>query len=118
MEERIDKDLDELSYETFLEVYNILKRKEGGKYDFIIKGGESLLCALYNLFRVIWKTEQIPLEWKNSVLTQLHKRGHVSLLSNYRFIHEKDVFCKYFSQIVMSFAKPILFENLPVSNSQ
>ena len=58
MEEKIDNDIEELSYENFLKEFNMLKRKEGGKYDFVVKGGESLLCALFHLFKTIWKIIQ------------------------------------------------------------
>ena len=64
MNERIIHDIEELSHETFLKVFHELKQKEGNKYEFIIKGGESLLCALYNLFKTIWQTEEIPEIWR------------------------------------------------------
>ena len=96
-----------------IKVYHQLKKKGGTKYEFILKGGESLLCALYNLFKTIWQTEEIPQIWRESKLTQLHKRGPVSSLSNFRFIHEKCAFYKYFSQLVMFHTKPKLYQNMP-----
>ena len=45
MEEYIDNDV-EFSQEIFMKTFNMLKSKSGGKYNFIIKGGQSLHRAL------------------------------------------------------------------------
>ena len=113
MAEEVEGDIEELPYEVFHETLQALKKKDGHKYDFILKGGDSLLSALYNLFRIIWRSEKIPESWMESTLTQIPKKANkVGHLDAMRHIHEKNDFFKCYGQIVMGYAKPILFQNM------
>ena len=51
MAEEIKDDI-QFTSELFYKSLNILEKKPGGKYNFIIKSGYSLKAALYNLFKV------------------------------------------------------------------
>ena len=65
MEEEI-KDNIQFTEELFNKSLNILKKKPGGKYDFITKSGQSFKYVLYNLFSTIWETERKPDIWRNT----------------------------------------------------
>ena len=69
MEELIPNDIEELPVESFYKTLETIKKKPGNKYDFIVKSGESLKAALLNLFQLIWRTEDIPTLWQNSLVT-------------------------------------------------
>ena len=55
-----DNNLDELTEERFNDTYNIFAKRTGNKYNFIMKGGQSLKAALFNLCKVVWRTEKQP----------------------------------------------------------
>ena len=95
--------------EIFNKSFNILKKKPGGKYNFIVKSGSALKSALFNLFRVIWDLERKPESWRNTVLIQLYKgRGPRDNLDFQRNIHTKIDVPKFFGHIVATAAKPNL----------
>ena len=113
MKEVIDEDINELSSETFEKILIALSKKPGQKYKFITRAGNSFKLALLNLFQIIWRTECIPSEWHESNVIQLPKGNKCSnSLENIRHIHDRNLYSKFFSQIVMAQAKPNLFENL------
>ena len=108
MEENIENDI-KFSIELFNKSLNILKKKPGGKYNFIVKSGAALKSALYNLFRVIWDRERKPDSWRNTVIIQLYKgRGPRENLDFQRNIHTKLDVPKFFGHIVATAAKPNL----------
>ena len=91
----------------------MLHRKKSRKYEFILKGGNSLLAALYKLFQVVWDREVKPDMWCNTVLIQLYKgKGPKSNLDNLRNIHTKMDIPKFFGNIVTNAVKPIILENM------
>ena len=51
MLEVIDNDVIELSNETLDKNWSKLKSKPGKKYDFLVKGGDGLKAAVFNLFK-------------------------------------------------------------------
>ena len=60
MIEVFENDCHELSVEMFNEVLTQLAKKPGHKYDGILKGGQSLINALFHLYYAVWKTEKVP----------------------------------------------------------
>ena len=50
------------------------------------EGGEALIDMLKSLLDDIWDSEQIPDEWRTSVLLPFHKKGDTQICSNYRGI--------------------------------
>ena len=113
MEERIDNDLEEMPEETFWKVVSKLEQKPGNKYKFITKAGYSLKLALLNLYKIIWKSEKVPVSWQDSLVTQLPKSAQNSkCLDEKRHIHERDELSKLLSQIVLSHAKENIYKNM------
>jgi acid phosphatase class B len=43
--------------------------------EFIKYRGNKLLNRVYELVRQIWKEESIPVEWKETIIVPIHKRG-------------------------------------------
>ena len=87
----------ELTDSQLKETYNMLSKKPGSKFSFITEGGESLRAALFKLCKTVWEFEVLPSRWGESRLVQLYKgSGSMQELSNYRFIHLKDEFQKFF----------------------
>ena len=108
-----DSNLEELTEVRFLKTYNILIKRKGAKYNFIMKGGKSLKTALFNLCKVVWRTEKQPDRWSQSTLIQLYKgKGHRGILDNQRHIHLKDEFPKFFGHLVVSASKDKLISNM------
>ena len=70
MVEKVENDI-EFSQEIFQTSLDMLKKKNGHKYDFIIKSGESYKAALFTLFKIVWERERKPDIWRNTVLLQL-----------------------------------------------
>ena len=69
--------------------------------------------ALLKLFQTIWKTEEIPNSWEESTVIQVWKgKGSQCNLENIRHLHDRDLYSKFFGQMVVSTAKSTLFENL------
>ena len=103
MEDDFAEELPDLTEAMFEDTYKSLAKKPGSKYDFIMKAGDSLKPALYNLYSIEWRSEELPTGWSTSSLVQLYKgSGPQNELKNYRFIHMKDDFQKFFGHIVLS----------------
>ena len=112
MEERLDKDI-EYDEEMFRNTLIALSKKAGHKYDFILRGGKSLLKALNKLYKIVWEKEQRPDKWKETLIIQVPKKSKDTRnLSNIRHIHTKDPVPKVFSYMVTNLIKPIITKNI------
>ena len=115
MQEVIEDDIENLSWEQFWRTILSLKEKKSSKYEFLLKGGHSVLVAIFHLCKAVWSTEHIPTSWHKSSLIQLFKgkgKGERSILDNYRHIHLKDEVPKVFGDLVMSAARDKLYANM------
>jgi len=53
----------------------------------LIKAGSRTICLeIHKIITSIWKKEKLPEEWKESVITPIHKKGDKTDCSNYRGI--------------------------------
>ena len=112
MEEVLENDV-KFTQELFDNSLKLLRKKSGGKYDFIVKSGQSLKDALYNLFKVIWELEKKPDTWRDTVLIQLYKGvGPRDSVDMYRNIHTKLEIPNFFGHIVATAAKPNIVQNM------
>lgn len=64
-------------------------------------GGESLVRALYQLICQIWKEEEIPTSWKESIIVPIHKKGDKMCCTNYRGISLINTGYKVFSVMLL-----------------
>ena len=78
-----------------------------------MKAGKCLKPALLNLCKAVWRTERLPKSWSKTSLVQLFKgKGSRGVLDNYRHLHMKDEFPKFFGHLVVSAAKERLIGNM------
>jgi hypothetical protein len=46
-------------------------------------GGKTLLSAIHKLINYIWNKEELPEQWKESVIVPVHKKGDKTDCNNY-----------------------------------
>jgi hypothetical protein len=46
--------------------------------------GETLRSEIHRLIKLIWNKEELPHQWKESVMVPIHRKGHKTDCSNYR----------------------------------
>ena len=69
-----DKENDvKFSKTMFENTLRILKKKNGSKYDFVLKAGPSLHSALFKLYETVWEKESKPDKWRDTLVIQLYK---------------------------------------------
>ena len=112
MIEKIDNDAEELSHHQFNDALNTVAKKHKDKYNFILKAGNSLIDALFRLFQLVWRKEDIPDIWQNSLLLEKMKKPNKTSLDNIRFLHLKPEVPKLFSQMIFSSIKDKLFASM------
>jgi hypothetical protein len=52
--------------------------------EIIQAGGETLRSDIHKLIKLIWNKEELPHQWKESVVVPIHKKGDKTDCSNYR----------------------------------
>ena len=102
-----DDDEESLSEDDFENVLIKLRKKAPEKYNFLLKGGDSMKRAILKMFQHIYDTERRPTEWLNTRIIQIYKgKGEADDLSNHRNIHTKDYLPKTFETIFVEKSKP------------
>jgi hypothetical protein len=54
--------------------------------ELIQAGGETSHSEIHKLFKLIWNKEELPHQWKESIVVPIHKKGDKTDCSNYRGI--------------------------------
>ena len=54
--------------------------------ELIKEGGRAIRCAIHKLIISIWNKEELPEEWKESIIVPIHKKGDKTDCNNYRGI--------------------------------
>jgi hypothetical protein len=54
--------------------------------ELIQAGGEILLSAIHKLINSVWNKEDLPDQWKESIIVPVHKKGDKTDCNNYRGI--------------------------------
>jgi hypothetical protein len=49
-------------------------------------GGNRLLSAIHKLINSVWNKEELPDQWKESIIIPVHKKGDKTDCNNYRRI--------------------------------
>jgi hypothetical protein len=57
--------------------------------ELIIAGGSKICCEIHKVINSIWKKEELPDQWKESIVVPVYKKGDKADCSNYRGIHTK-----------------------------
>lgn len=77
-----------------------------------MKSGDGYKRCLFDLFSKIWRLENKPEQWRNTVIIQLYKgRGEESCFDNQRNIHTKEDNPKFFEGIVVDMCKQKLIQH-------
>jgi hypothetical protein len=51
--------------------------------ELIQAGAETLLCAIHKLINSVWNKEELPDQWKESIIVPVQKKGDKSDCNNY-----------------------------------
>jgi hypothetical protein len=70
--------------------------------ELIQAGGETLHSEIHKLIMLIWNKEELPHQWKESIVVPIHKKGDKTDCSNYRGISLLSTSCKILSNILLS----------------
>jgi hypothetical protein len=54
--------------------------------ELIEAGGETLLSAIHKLIKSIWNKEELPNQWKESIIVPVHKKGDITDYNSYQGI--------------------------------
>jgi hypothetical protein len=54
--------------------------------ELIQAGGEILLSGIHKLINSVWNKEELPDQWKESIIVPVHKKGDKTDCNNYRGI--------------------------------
>jgi hypothetical protein len=58
-------------------------------------GGETLVSVIHKLITSIWNKEEMPDQWKESIIVPIHKTGDKTDCNNYQ-LHTKFYQISYF----------------------
>jgi hypothetical protein len=68
--------------------------------ELIQDGGEILLSAIHKLINSVWNKEELPDQWKESIIVPVHKKGDKTDCNNYRGISLLSTSYKILSNIL------------------
>ena len=91
VEDLSGSDTPELTREEVEKAVKKLRNGKAAGSDHIVaellkNGGEAMINWLWELLKEVWKTKQVPKEWKKAILIPLHKKKSRRLCDNYRGI--------------------------------
>jgi hypothetical protein len=69
--------------------------------ELIQVGGETLHSEIPKLIKLIWNEEEVPHQWKELIVTPIHKKGDKTDCSNYRGISLLSTSCTILSNILL-----------------
>lgn len=107
-----DNDVPPPSLDEVQEIINKLKNHKAGGEDQIFaelikNGGSELVARIGNLLNLCWNQEQIPEEWKISLITPIHKKNDSLNCNNYRGIALLNITYKILSLILLKRIHPL-----------
>ena len=63
--------------------------------------GRTICLEIHKLLTSIWKKENVPEEWKESIIVRIHKKGDKTVCNNYRGISRLPTTYKILSNILL-----------------
>jgi hypothetical protein len=78
--------------------------------ELIQAGGETLRSELHRLINSVWNKEELPNQWKESIIIPVHKKGDKTDCSNYRGISLLSTSYKILSNILLPRLSPYVDE--------
>jgi hypothetical protein len=74
--------------------------------ELIQAGGEILLSAIHKLINSDWNKDEMPDQWKESIILPVHRKGDKTDCNNYRGISLLSTSYKILSNILLSRLNP------------
>ena len=84
--------------------------------ELIKAGGRTICLEIHKLITSIWKKEELPEEWKESIIVPIHKKGHKTDCNNYRGISLLPTTYKILYNILLSRLIPYVKEIIGIIN--
>ena len=84
--------------------------------ELIKAGGRTIRCAIHKLIISIWIKDELPDEWKESIIVPIHKKGDKTDCNNYRGISLLSTTYKILSNILLSRLIPYAEEGIGIIN--
>jgi hypothetical protein len=78
--------------------------------ELIQAGGEMLLSAIHKLVNSTWNKEELPNQWKESIIVPIHKKGDKTDCNNYRGISLLSTSYNILSNFLLSKLSPYIDE--------
>jgi len=69
--------------------------------ELIKAGGRTICCAIHKLIIYIWNKEELPEEWKESIIVPIYTKGDKTDCNNYRDISLLPTTYKILSNILL-----------------
>jgi hypothetical protein len=70
--------------------------------ELIKAGGRTISCSIHKLVISVWNKEELPEEWKQSIIVPIHKKGDKADCNNYRSLSLLPTTNKILSNILLS----------------
>ena len=81
--------------------------------ELIKAGGSTICCAIHKLIIAIWNKEELPGEWKESIIVPIHKKGEKTGCNTRWFKYDRDRFvCKQAAQFPVIFEPPCNYRGI------
>jgi hypothetical protein len=78
--------------------------------ELIQAGGETLQSEIHKFIHSVWSKEELPDQWKESIIVPIYKKGDKTGCSNYRGISLLSTSYKMLSNILLSRLSPYVDE--------
>jgi hypothetical protein len=78
--------------------------------ELIKAGGETLLHVTHEVINSIWKREELPYQWQESIVVLIHKKGNKTDCNNYHGISLLSTLYNILSNILLSRLSPHIIE--------
>ena len=98
------------AFEVELAIGKLKNRKSPGidqiPAELIKAGGRTICCGIHKRIISIWNKEELPDEWKESIIVPIYKKGDKTDCNNYRGISVLPTTYKVLSNILLSRLTP------------
>jgi len=74
--------------------------------ELIKAGGRTICSEIHKLFNLIWNDEELPGEWKESIIVPIYKKGDKTNCNNYTGISLLSTTYKMLSNVLLSGLTP------------
>ena len=102
--------LEPSAFEVYLAIEKLKSHKTPGidqiPVELIKEGGRTIRYQIHKLIFSFWNKEELPEEWKESIIVPIHKKGDKTDFNNYRGISLLPTTYKILSNILLSRLTP------------